>query len=122
MNPFTLTGKNIIITGASSGIGRQCAITCAAMGATVVLIARNQERLKETLSQMENMETHLYYSVDLTDFDSLTGIIKDVVSKIGRLSGLLNCAGISTTMAMKMTSSETLEMFFHKCFLSLFFN
>jgi len=121
MNLFTLTGKNIVITGASSGIGRQCAISCAAMGATVVLIARNQKRLKETLSQMANKDTHLYYSVDLTDYDSITGIIKDAVSKIGRLTGLLNCAGISTTLAMRMTSPETLEMFFYTNVFSAYF-
>lgn len=121
MNPFTLTGKNIIITGASSGIGRQCAISCAAMGATVVLIARNQERLKETLSQMANKDTHLCYSVDLTDYNSVIGIIKDAVSKIGHLTGLLNCAGISTTLAMKMTSPETLEMFFYTNVFSAYF-
>ncbi len=121
MNPFTLTGKNIIITGASSGIGRQCAISCAAMGATVVLIARNQERLKETLSQMANKDTHLCYSVDLTDYNSVIGIIRDAVSKIGRLTGLLNCAGISTTLAMKMTSPETLEMFFYTNVFSAYF-
>ena len=51
--PFSLEGKTIVITGASSGIGRQCAIDCAGMGANVVLVARNEERLQETLSLME---------------------------------------------------------------------
>ena len=48
MNPFSLEGKLIVVTGASSGIGRQCAIDCSKMGASVVLIARDEERLKET--------------------------------------------------------------------------
>lgn len=50
-NPFSLSGKTIIITGASSGIGRQCSIDCSKMGATVVLIARNEDRLKETIGK-----------------------------------------------------------------------
>lgn len=53
MNPFSLEGKLIVVTGASSGIGRQCAIDCSKMGASVVLIARDEERLKETVSMME---------------------------------------------------------------------
>lgn len=57
-NPFSLSGKTIIITGASSGIGRQCSIDCSKMGATVVLIARNEDRLKETIGKMERPEEH----------------------------------------------------------------
>ena len=52
-NPFSLAGKTIVVTGASSGIGRQCAIDCSKIGARVILIARNNQRLDETLSQME---------------------------------------------------------------------
>ena len=50
-NPFTLTGKTILVTGASSGIGKATAIECSKMGANVILTARNNERLEETLSQ-----------------------------------------------------------------------
>ena len=52
-NPFSLKGKTILITGASSGIGQQCAIDCSKMGAKVLLIARNEERLQDTLSCLE---------------------------------------------------------------------
>lgn len=51
-NPFTLEGKTILVTGASSGIGRATAIECSRMGANVVLTARNEARLAETASQM----------------------------------------------------------------------
>jgi NAD(P)-dependent dehydrogenase (short-subunit alcohol dehydrogenase family) len=60
-NPFTLKDKRILITGASSGIGRAIAIECSKMGATVILTARNEERLNETLSQMDNLEWHHGY-------------------------------------------------------------
>ena len=61
-----------MVTGASSGIGRQCAIDCARMGARVALIARNEERLAETLSMMEG-EGHKLYSYDLNDLDGIGG-------------------------------------------------
>ena len=50
-NPFTLAGKTILVSGASSGIGKAIAIECSKMGANVILTARNKERLEETLSQ-----------------------------------------------------------------------
>ena len=64
-NPFSLEGKTILVTGASSGIGRQCAIDCSKMGAQVILVARNEERLAETLAQMDG-EGHLSVAFDLT--------------------------------------------------------
>lgn len=65
-NPFSLEGKNILVTGASSGIGRQCAVDCSRMGAKVALVARNEERLKETLSLMEGEGHHIFpYDLNL---------------------------------------------------------
>ena len=52
-NPFSLKGKTILVTGASSGIGRAIAIECSKFGATLLITARNEERLNETLSQMK---------------------------------------------------------------------
>ena len=58
-NPFSLENKVIIVTGASSGIGAQCAIDCSKMGARVVLVARNEERLKQILEQCEEPSRHI---------------------------------------------------------------
>lgn len=110
-NPFSLEGKTVIVTGASSGIGRQCAIDCSKMRAKVVLVARNKERLKETLSQMEG-EGHIVMPFDLTNFKSIPLIINDIVTKIGPLDGVINCAGISTTEPLKLTTKERLDEFF----------
>jgi NAD(P)-dependent dehydrogenase (short-subunit alcohol dehydrogenase family) len=111
-NPFSLAGKNIIVTGASSGIGRQTAVSCSQMGARVVLIARNTEQLNMTLSMMQSPESHLVYSLDLGDLDGMETVIKDIVGKIGKLHGLVNAAGISTTLPLKLISNEKLEDFF----------
>lgn len=112
MNLFRLTEKVIIITGASSGIGRQCAITCSKFGAKVALLGRNEERLKETLSYMDNAELHVICSIDLTNVENVPNVIKDIVSKLGRVDGLINCAGISTTLPLKMMTEEKILDFF----------
>ena len=111
-NPFSLDGKTIVVTGASSGIGQQCAITCSQMGAKVVLIARNEHRLSETLSQMEG-EGHLSVSFDLTEFAGLKEKVREIVSEAGPIDGLVNCAGISTTLPLKLMDAQKMDEFFH---------
>ena len=69
-NPFSLSGKQILVTGASSGIGRGIALACAKMGATVFITGRNMERLNETLSQMPRGE-HKAIAADLTKAEEI---------------------------------------------------
>ena len=111
-NPFSLEGKTIVVTGASSGLGQQCAISCSQMGARVVLIARNEQRLAETLSQMNDVR-HLSVSIDLTDFDVLKEKVKEIVSAVGPIDGLVNCAGISTTLPLKLMDAQKMDEYFH---------
>ena len=110
-NPFSLEGKTIVVTGASSGIGQQCAITCSQMGAKVVLIARNEQRLAETLSQMDD-KGHLSVPFDLTDFVGLKAKVKEIVSEVGSVDGLVNCAGVSTTLPLKLMDAQKMDEFF----------
>lgn len=110
-NPFSLEGKNIIVTGASSGIGQQVAISCSKMGAKVILIGRNEERLNETMSQMEG-DGHLVFCFDLTNLEGMKGLVSDIVAKTGAINGLVNCAGISTTNLFKLTKPAELDKFF----------
>lgn len=100
-NPFSLDGKKILITGASSGIGRQCAIDCSRMGAIVVLMGRNEDRLNETLDQMAGTG-HMLCSVDLTDSEAVKKIVTEVIAQVGMLDGLVNCAGISGVFPLKL--------------------
>jgi NAD(P)-dependent dehydrogenase (short-subunit alcohol dehydrogenase family) len=111
-NPFTLRDKLILVTGASSGIGRQCAITCSNMGANVVLLGRDQKRLEETLGLMDSPEKHLVIAVDLLEYDRVADKVREIVNQKGRIDGLINCAGISTTLPLNAVSPEKMEHFF----------
>ena len=108
---FSLQGKTIVVTGASSGIGRQVAIVCAQKGAKVALIGRNLERLEETKLQLEG-EGHLTASFDLTDLEHQKELVADIVVKMGVIDGLVNCAGISTTFPFKLMTPDKMEEFF----------
>lgn len=110
-NPFSLDDKVIIVTGASSGIGAQCAIDCSKMGARVALVGRNEERLKRTFSQMEG-EGHLVLPLDLSSSNGLKEAIKEVVSKVGKINGVVNCAGMSSVTPLKLVTDELLDQFF----------
>lgn len=112
INPFSLTDKIIVITGASSGIGRQCAITCSQMGAKVMLFGRDRERLDETLQAMANPALHESFAVDLCEYEQTTAMVKDISGRIGRISGIIHCAGISTTLPINAVSTDKMETFF----------
>lgn len=112
-NPFSLENKVILVTGASSGIGRQCAIDCSKMGARIVLIARNEERLKETLTYMEDPSRHLILPLDLSSSDGMKEKIKEIVGKVRKINGVVNCAGMSSVTPLKMITDEQLDQFFH---------
>lgn len=95
-NPFSLEGKTILVTGASSGIGRAAAVECSKMGATVIAVARNEQRLQETLGLMESAN-HSYIVCDLTDMESVDKMIADIPS----IDGLVNNAGIGIVKPLK---------------------
>jgi len=107
-NPFSLTGKTILVTGASSGIGRAVAIECSKMGAVVILTARNEERLKETLSQMEG-ELHTIVVADLNNENERINI----VDSSPMLDGLVNCAGISGHSLFSFLKKNEIEQMFN---------
>lgn len=112
-NPFSLINKTIIITGASSGIGRKCAISCSNMGARVILLGRDIDRLNMTLEEMISPPQHLMFSVDLTDYENVKKTCESIFPQVGKIQGLINCAGISTTLPFNLVSPEKLDEFFH---------
>jgi len=112
MNPtFGLNKKNIIVTGASSGIGRECAITFSQLGANVILIGRNKERLEDTYNKLDK-GNHLIVSQDITEYDKLEEVINPAVHKLGKISGFIHSAGTEMTLPLRsMTSSYYENMF-----------
>ena len=89
-NPFGLQRKNILVTGASSGIGRAVAFACAQMGASLVVTGRNEARLLHTYHALEG-QGHVYCIADLTNEEE----VKKLVKGINPLDGVVHCAGIN---------------------------
>lgn len=89
-NPFTLTGKTLLVTGASSGIGRATAIECSRLGATLVITARNEERLRETFNSLDG-EGHLMLIADVTKQEDVSRLVQAVPL----LDGFVCNAGIT---------------------------
>lgn len=99
-NPFDLTGKTIVVTGASSGIGRQCAIDCSRMGAKMILMGRNEERLQETVSLL-NGSGHLMITADLNNIDYLIPLLTKCIKEGGPIDGFIHSAGIEKTLLLR---------------------
>lgn len=102
---INLDGKNIVITGASRGIGRQCAITASKLGANLCLIARNKELLEETIKELEK-GNHQFHAADVTDFGQINQLIDSSVKKFGKIDGFIHSAGIESTIPLKMMNLE----------------
>lgn len=107
-NPFTLEGKTILVTGASSGIGRTTAIECSKMGANVIITGRNIERLQETFNQMDSNDSHQQIVGDLTIPEDLDNIVVNTPP----LDGLVNNAGISFTKPIGYLKYDDLRTVF----------
>lgn len=105
-SPFSLEGKTIVVTGASSGIGRQCAIDCSRMGAKVALVARDRERLEDTVSKMDSHHDHRIYQYDLSITEGIKNLVADVVSDCGKIDGFVHAAGIEKTAPARSLSFE----------------
>jgi len=107
-NPFSLEGKTILITGASSGIGKAVAQECAAAGAICIITARNEERLTATLSSLDG-EGHQFLLADLSKTES----IETIIEQLPKLDGVVLCAGIVETKMLKFTEEDDLLRLFN---------
>lgn len=103
-NPFSLVGKTLLITGASSGIGRGIAISCSKMGATVIINGRNKKKLGSTLELLANGE-HQAISADLTNRNS----VMQMVSQLPKLDGVVHCAGVGQRILAKQLSEQDVD-------------
>lgn len=105
-NPFSLEGKTILVTGASSGIGRTTAIECSKMGANVIITARNEERLKATLESLDTDggQTHQMFLADLSSDQGVNAL----VDELPHLDGVSLNAGIVKTLPVKFINKDDL--------------
>jgi NAD(P)-dependent dehydrogenase (short-subunit alcohol dehydrogenase family) len=99
-HPFHLHGKSVLVTGASSGIGRAVAVECARAGASVVISGRDQQRLDETLALMNEAGgvKHTACVADLTD----AAQAEQLVAAAGEIDGVVHAAGIHGVMPLRM--------------------
>ena len=104
MNPFSLKGKRILVTGASSGIGKACAIAATGLGATVVLTARRREALEETLSGCVG-EGHMVIPGDIASAE----FIGELAERGGKIDGLVHAAGIGPMCPIGMLTAAQIE-------------
>jgi NAD(P)-dependent dehydrogenase (short-subunit alcohol dehydrogenase family) len=107
-NPLDLTGRIILVTGASSGIGRAVAVLVSQLGANVILIGRNEIRLGETLASLERRR-HRIMVFDLSSTTGLSDCLKEVVLSTGPIHGFVHCAGIQMLGPLKMQHDEDID-------------
>lgn len=107
-NPFSLAGKTILVTGASSGIGKAVAQQCAAAGATCIITARNEARLTETLVSLP-AGAHKMLLADLSTADGVAALIEQLD---GKIDGVVCAAGVVETQVLKLTDEADMEKLF----------
>ncbi|HOX78326.1 MAG TPA: SDR family oxidoreductase [Bacteroidales bacterium] len=107
MTPFELTGKTILVTGASSGLGKQCAITASEQGATVIITGRNTERLLETFEKLSGAG-HQMFGADLT----VQADISALVARLPELNGVVYSTGISDLAPARFVKKEEIDRTF----------
>ncbi len=103
-NPFSLQDKTILVTGASSGIGKAIAIECAKMGAKVVVTGRNEVRLQETHSLLVGDQPD-YIVADLSVNEDVVRLSKELPT----LNGLVNCAGLTKVAPFPFATRDSFE-------------
>lgn len=110
--PFSVENKTILVAGATSGIGRATAITCAGLGAKVVAIGRNQERLDSLMQELEG-DGHLAINADLTDEAQVQALLESVPA----VDGVACCAGVAEMKPFAFVTEEDVERVFKtNCF------
>lgn len=103
-NPFSLKGKTILVTGASSGIGQGIAVTCSKMGANVIINGRNKAKLEETLSQMSG-DNNSILTADLTIMEEISSL----VDQLPKLDGIVYSAGMGQRILCKQITEKDLD-------------
>lgn len=112
LDKFSLAGQTVVITGASSGIGRAAAIASSHVGADVVLVGRSEDELNRTAEKCASDGGALIVSADLTDKAAPELIAQRTLDAVGRISGFVHCAGIQKITPLRAMRSEVYERTF----------
>lgn len=118
-NLIDLSDKRILIVGASSGIGKQTAITLSQVGAKLSLVARNEGKLQKAIEELEG-EGHDYFIADVSNVNSIETLIMDVVTKDGPLDGLVYTAGVGTALPLMQSRPDKVQDTFKVNFFGFF--
>jgi short-subunit dehydrogenase len=106
-NPFSLDSKTILITGASSGIGRTTAVECSKMGAKVVITGRNEQRLQDTFERLEG-DGHMQIVADLATSEGIASLVE----KMPVVNGCVNNAGYNVMQLISFIKEEDADTIF----------
>lgn len=107
-NLVDLRGKTILVTGASSGIGKEIAILLDRLEAKTILVARREKNLQEIVTRLQNKES-CYYVADLSDLDAVEGLIKQIVTEHGSLDGFVHSVGVSSSRPLRTIKPDILD-------------
>jgi NAD(P)-dependent dehydrogenase (short-subunit alcohol dehydrogenase family) len=107
-NPMDLSGRQFLVTGASSGIGRETSILLSRLGATVVLSGRNREQLEHTARQLHR-QCHHTAPFEMTDLEQIPAWIKTLAAAHGPFDGVVHSAGIQKTIPVRMLGPAMLD-------------
>ena len=104
-NPMSMVGRTIMVTGASSGIGRATAIYASRLGARLVICGRNSDRLSAVLAELHG-SNHVAKIFDFAQVDQIVSWLKSVCSEVGPLNGLAHCAAVQATRPIQAIDTK----------------
>ncbi len=117
LNPMSLEGRVVLVTGASSGIGRETSVLLSRLGAKPVLVGRNREQLQATADRMEQAPCRIE-PFDLNQLADINDWLKRIGTEEGGLHGLVHCAGMQLTRPLRVTTADNIEDLMRINFLS----
>lgn len=103
LNPFSLQGQHVLVTGASSGIGREVAVWLSSQGARITLVARDEQRLKDTHRRLAG-EGHAIAVIDFLAEPDVSAWMKKLAKESTPFNGLVHAAGVQAPMPIRATS------------------